>query len=62
MSDIISDGTANANALRLHFLKAESRTQTSVVSPKQGESIIIAGAGAFGTSLALELVTNYGHK
>jgi len=62
MFDIISDGTANANALRLHFLETESLTQTSLISPKQGESIIIVGAGAFGTSLALELVTNYRDK
>jgi len=29
---------------------------------EQGQSIIIVGAGAFGSSLALELVTNYPDK
>jgi NADH dehydrogenase FAD-containing subunit len=61
MANIISDGTANANDLRLHF-EAESLAQTSPSPPKGGESIIIVGAGAFGTSLALELITNYADK
>jgi NADH dehydrogenase FAD-containing subunit len=61
MADIISDGIANANNLREHF-EIKSLEQTSSIPSKGGESIIIIGAGAFGTSLALELATNYDDK
>lgn len=61
MANIISDGTANANDLREHF-EIESLEQTNSMASKGGESIIIVGAGAFGTSLALELATNYDDK
>jgi hypothetical protein len=62
MASIDSGGTANVNILRQHF---ESQTLSPVTSPRtidHGQSIIIVGAGAFGSSLALELVTHYRHK
>jgi NADH dehydrogenase FAD-containing subunit len=62
MDSIDSGGTADANILRQHF---ESQILSPVISSRaveHGQSIIIVGAGAFGSSLALELVTHYRHK
>ena len=59
---IESGGIADANVLRQHFLE-ESLNQTSPETDRgSGESVIIVGAGAFGSSLALELVTCYADK
>jgi hypothetical protein len=55
---ISSSGTADGNLLRQHF-QEQSLNPTSSSSLPKGESIIIIGAGAFGSSLALELVTHY---
>ena len=62
MNSIDSEGTANANILRQHFEGQSLSPTTSVKTVEHGQSIIIVGAGAFGSSLALELVTNYRHK
>lgn len=60
-SDIDSGGTANANILRRQF---DARHPDISVKPEvdRGESILIVGAGAFGSSLALELVTRHHEK
>jgi hypothetical protein len=59
-SDIDSGGTANANILRRQF---DARHPDISVKPVgRGESILIVGAGAFGSSLALELVTRHHEK
>lgn len=50
---------ANANNLRREF---EERCANGIKDSEQianGLSVIIVGAGAFGSSLALELVTHY---
>jgi hypothetical protein len=62
MNAIDSEGTANANILRQHFEGQSLSHTTSLKTVEHGQSIIIVGAGAFGSSLALELVTNYRHK
>ena len=62
MNSINSDGTANANILREDFEGQSLSPTTSLKTVDHGQSIIIVGAGAFGSSLALELVTNYSHK
>ena len=62
MNSIDSEGTANANILRQHFEGQSLSPTTRLQTVEHGQSIIIVGAGAFGSSLALELVTNYRHK
>jgi len=62
MTTLIADGIANANALRAHFEIESSQSKDFDKTPKNGESVIIVGAGAFGSSLALELVTHYREK
>jgi hypothetical protein len=62
MNSINSDGTANANILREDFEGQSLSPTTGLKTVDHGQSIIIVGAGAFGSSLALELVTNYSHK
>lgn len=57
-----SGGIADANVLRQHFLEESLGAPSSKKIAGLGESIIIVGAGAFGSSLALELVTNYSDK
>ena len=57
-----SGGTANVNVLRQRFLEESLSPTTSRQRREHGESIIIIGAGAFGCSLALELVTHYRDK
>lgn len=59
MTSIESGGIANANVLRQHFQKQSLDSAISSQNGKRGQSIIIVGGGAFGSSLALELVTNY---
>jgi NADH dehydrogenase FAD-containing subunit len=59
MSTINSEGIANANILRQHFEEQSLNPQSSLKTVEHGQSIIIVGAGAFGSSLALELVSNY---
>jgi NADH dehydrogenase FAD-containing subunit len=62
MTTITSEGIADANILRQQFedLSLNPKGSNSVV--EHGQSIIIVGAGAFGSSLALELVTHYRHR
>ena len=62
MTSINSGGIADANILRQHFEALSLTPGSSPRSVEHGESIIIVGAGAFGSSLALELVTHYRHK
>lgn len=62
MNSIDSEGTSNANILRQHFEGQSLSPANSLETVEHGQSIIIVGAGAFGSSLALELVTNYRHK
>jgi hypothetical protein len=62
MTSIESGGIANVNALRQQFERQSLSPTTSPRTGNHGQSIIIVGAGAFGTSLALELVTNYRDK
>lgn len=53
---------SNTNVLRKKF---ETRVLSSLKTSKRivdKSSVIIVGAGAFGSSLALELVTNYREK
>jgi len=57
-----SGGIADANILRQLFLEQSLGAPGSKKSIERGESVIIVGAGAFGSSLALELVTNYPDK
>src|SRR5271170_3614929 len=57
-----SGGIADANVLRQHFLEQSLGAPSSKRTGEHGQSIIIVGAGAFGSSLALELVTNYPDK
>lgn len=57
-----SGGIADANVLRQHFIEESLGARSSKKIVGNGESIIIVGAGAFGSSLALELVTNYSDK
>jgi hypothetical protein len=57
-----SEGTANANILRQYFEEQSLNSVTPPTTGEYGQSIIIVGAGAFGSSLALELVTNYRDK
>jgi hypothetical protein len=59
MTTITSEGTANANTLRQHFQGLSLDPSVIPTHPANGKSIIIVGAGAFGSSLALELVTHY---
>ena len=59
MADI--ESIADANVLRQQFEKRALK-QEHEAKPVDGPSIIIVGAGAFGSSLALELVTNYRDK
>ena len=59
---IESGGIADVNVLRQHFLEQSFSASRSTRAVEHGESIIIVGAGAFGSSLALELVTNYPDK
>lgn len=66
MATINSSGIADANRLRQHFeaisLSLNVSAPTSercAPTPENKQSIIIVGAGAFGSSLALELVTHY---
>lgn len=61
MDEVNSDGIADANLLREAFQK-RIQEPTPTEPHSRGESIIIVGAGAFGSSLALELVTNYSQK
>ncbi len=62
MNSIDSEGTANVNVLRQHFEGQLLSPTTNVKTVEPGQSIIIVGAGAFGSSLALELVIHYRHK
>src|SRR5947207_8570765 len=62
MNSIDSEGTANANVLRQYFEGQSLSPTTNLKTVEHSQSIIIVGAGAFGLSLALELVTNYRHK
>ena len=62
MNTIESGGIANGNILRRHFQDQSLNPTSSYRHVEQGQSIIIVGAGAFGSSLALELVTNYPDK
>jgi hypothetical protein len=55
--EVDSEGIANANVLRQQF--DARRPEMSVKPVEHGESIVIVGAGAFGSSLALELVTRH---
>ena len=58
MTSIDSGGIANANVLREQF---EGRGLNADVSAETAD-IVIVGAGAFGSSLALELVTHHRDK
>ena len=62
MTTVLPDGIANANALRAQFEIESSISQETDQTAEGGESVIIVGAGAFGSSLALELVTHYRDK
>jgi NADH dehydrogenase FAD-containing subunit len=62
MTTILPDGIANANALRAQFETESSISQETDKTAEGGESVIIVGAGAFGSSLAFELVTHYRDK
>lgn len=62
MTNIDSEGIADANALRQVFQSRALDSETPTKAIKNRESIIIVGAGAFGSSLALELVTHHRHK
>ena len=59
---IESGGIADVNVLRQHFLERSFGASRSKRPVEDGESSIIVGAGAFGSSLALELVSNYPDK
>jgi NADH dehydrogenase FAD-containing subunit len=59
MATITSEGIANANTLRQQFEGLGLDPSSIPAHPANGKSIIIVGAGAFGSSLALELVTHY---
>jgi hypothetical protein len=58
----MADGIANANVLRSQFETQSSESPVLDTTAEHGESVIIVGAGAFGSSLALELVTHYRDK
>ena len=58
----MADGIANANALRAQFEIQGIESQVFDKTVENGESVIIVGAGAFGSSLALELATHYRDK
>jgi len=62
LATVESRGIADANTLRQHFLEQCLGGPSSKTTISDGQSIIIVGAGAFGSSLALELVTNYPDK
>ena len=57
-----ADSTANANVLRKQFQQRSLNNSSMQNTEAKGQSIIIVGAGAFGSSLALELVTHYRDK
>jgi NADH dehydrogenase FAD-containing subunit len=57
-----SSGTADANRLREYFEQLSLAPSRPKENSSHGQSVIIVGAGAFGTSLALELVTNHKDK
>jgi len=62
MASVITDGIANANALRAQFEIHSLESSLLDKTAEHGESVIIVGAGAFGSSLALELATHYRDK
>jgi NADH dehydrogenase FAD-containing subunit len=62
MTTVLADGIANANALRAQFEIESSLSRDFDKTAENGGSVIIVGAGAFGSSLALELVTHYRDK
>lgn len=62
MTTVLAEGIANANTLRAQFEIESSEAQTYDKTVGNGDSVIIVGAGAFGSSLALELVTHYRDK
>ena len=61
MNSIEADTTANANILRNNF-QERALNVSAPDAEVQGQSVIIVGAGAFGSSLALELVTHSNDK
>ena len=62
MVSVLADGIANANAFRAQFEIQSSGSSLLDKTVEHRESVIIVGAGAFGSSLALELVTHYRDK
>jgi NADH dehydrogenase FAD-containing subunit len=59
MNSIEADTTADGNILRKQFQERSINASAPQISTEKGQSIIIVGAGAFGSSLALELMTHY---
>jgi hypothetical protein len=54
MTTVNSEGMANANVLRQHFEQRNLEPSTLSIPSSNGNSVIIVGAGAFGSSLALD--------